>query len=198
LFEETIYVTPSRASVDEQGAIVEAVSRAIRALGLWHGPIHAECRVNEEGVFVLEVAARPIGGLSARTLRFRPTGESIGQPLISLEELLLRQATGESPAGWTREGLSSGVMMIPIPRRGVLREVAGTDEARRTPHVDEVRITAKIDQLLIPLPEGASYLGFIFATAEHQHDVERALRASHGQIRFTIDPEIPVYNRSHG
>ena len=124
-FEETIYVTPSTASEDVQRAIVNAVARAADALGLRHGPIHAECRVNDEGVFVLEVAARPIGGLCARALRFQKGAIR----LFSLEELLLRHALGESLAGWTRETRASGVMMIPIPRRGILRHVDHVDQA---------------------------------------------------------------------
>ena len=194
-FEETIYLTPSAAEV--QLAIVEAVARAAEAIGLTHGPIHAECRVNDAGVFVLEVAARPIGGLCARAVRL--------QPSRPLEEALLRHALGESPEGWRREEAASGVMMIPIPRRGTLRRVEGADQARKVSHVEDVRITAKPDQLLVPLPEGASYLGFIFARADQPSDVERALREAHARLHFTIDAEFPViapsgmqYNSRHG
>jgi hypothetical protein len=196
-FEETIYVTPSAASEATQRAIVEGITRATAAIGLHHGPIHAECRVNAEGVFVLEVAARPIGGLCARALRFSPAR-------IPLEELLIRHALGEAPA-WRREADASGVMMIPIARRGLFRGVDGVDAARRVPHIVDVQITAKIDQRLLPLPEGASYLGFIFARAERASAVESALRAAHACLRFTIDPEVPVldpsqihYNLHHG
>src|SRR5204863_4100096 len=140
-FEETIYVTPSRADARAQGAIVNAVGDAARAIGLHHGPIHAECRVNDRGVFVLEVAARPIGGLCARALRFTREGIGDSGSPIPWEELLLRQALGESPDGWTRETPASGVMMIPIPRRGILRGVDGTEAARQVPYVDDVRIT---------------------------------------------------------
>ena len=193
-FEETIYVTPSAESSRTEQAIAEGVSHAARALGLCHGPIHAECRVNDRGVFVLEVAARPIGGLCARALRFgKGTGHS-----ISLEELLLRHALGESSEDWQREPSASGVMMIPIPRCGVFRRVEGIDNARRVTGVEDVRITAKADQLLLPLPEGASYLGFIFARAAGARDVERALRAAHGCLEFTIDPRVPVVQSRHG
>ncbi len=142
--------------------------------------------MNADGVFVLEVAARPIGGLCARCLRFGP------DPIISLEELLLRQAVGESTARWRRETAASGVLMIPIPDRGILRRVDGIEAARSLVGVDDVRITAKTDQLLIPLPEGASYLGFIFAHGERAADTERSLREAHSRLCFTIDPEIPL------
>jgi hypothetical protein len=203
-FEETIYATPSSAPAFVQQAIVDAVGRAATAIGLRHGPIHAECRVNDRGVFVLEVAARPIGGLCARALRFQqgfqqgdgsPCNYTGSRPL---EELLLRHALGEAPDGWSRESSASGVMMIPIPRRGIFRRVTGIDEARRVVGVEDVRITAKPDQLLVPLPEGASYLGFIFARSERSADVEHALRASHGLLRFTIEPELPVLQSLHG
>jgi hypothetical protein len=195
-FEETIYATPSQSAPAVAAAISESVARAIRALGLRHGPIHAECRVNARGVYVLEVAARPIGGLCARALRFaRKTDAS--QALITLEELLLRHALGENSEGWEREPLASGVMMIPIPRRGVLRRVAGTDEARRVPFIEDVRITAKSDQVLVPLPEGASYLGFIFGRAARPSLVIAALREAHARLAFAIDPEVPVLQSHH-
>jgi biotin carboxylase len=196
-FEETIYVTPSMTSLAAQAAIEATIARAAQAIGLRHGPIHAECRVNADGVFVLEVAARPIGGLCARALRFEPRGIR-ARSSNSLEELLLRLATGEAPAAWVRERAASGVMMIPIPRRGVYRRVDGVDEARQVPGVDDIRITAKTDQVLVPLPEGASYLGFIFARGEHPDQAVDALRAAHARLRFTIDPEVPVYNRRNG
>ena len=224
-FEETIYLTPSAASDDTQRAIVDAVARAAHALGLHHGPIHAECRVNVHGVFVLEVAARPIGGLCARALRFSvsgvrsrfsrgderenrdltPESEAPETPPATLEELLLRHALGEDPSLYHREVAASGVMMIPIPRRGIFRHVGGVDEARAVPGVVELHITAKADQLLVPLPEGASYLGFIFARDANPAAVDRALRQAHARLAFAIDPEWPLlapgrihYNRTHG
>jgi len=209
-FEETIYLTPAAAPEAEQRAIADAVVRAVHAIGLRHGPVHAECRVNAHGVFVLEVAARPIGGLCARALRVqrRKTQDTKTQDAETprpFEELLLRHAIGEGARGWRRESGASGVMMIPIPRRGIYRGVDGVEAARAVPHVDDVRITAKTDQLLVPLPEGASYLGFIFARADRPADVDRALRTAHAQLRFTVDPEFRVltaaqinYNHDHG
>jgi ATP-grasp domain-containing protein/L-aminoacid ligase-like protein len=194
-FEETIYVTPSTAPDAMQWDILDAVARAAAAIGLTHGPIHAECRVNNRGVYILEVAARPIGGLCARSLRFRKEGEG---PLASLEEVLLRHALGESPNDWRREAAASGVMMIPIPQRGVYRSVTGVDRARAVPGVDDLQITAKTDQVLVPLPEGSSYLGFIFAHAATPDAVERALRDAHAELRFAIDPELPMLQSRNG
>ena len=201
-FEETIYVTPSVGA--DRSAIVHAIAAAGHALGLCHGPIHAECRVNANGVYVLEVAARPIGGLCAHALRFESAVRNPQSP-ISLEELLLRHALGGAVSEWRRESPASGVMMIPIPRRGMLRGVNGVEAAKRVPHIDDVRMTAKIEQLLVPLPEGASYLGFIFARVSTADDVITALRTSHHELHFVIDPELPVlaagslrYNHQHG
>lgn len=185
-FEETLYVTPSRLALDRQAAVLDAVGRACRAIGLRHGPIHAECRVAGRRITVLEVAARPIGGLCAGCLRFQADGS------MTLEELLLRHATGERVGGFRRETAASGVMMIPIPEGGVYRRVHGLDEARAVPGIDDVRITAKPDQRLVPLPEGASYLGFIFARAATPDGVEQALRTAHRQLRFVIDPALAL------
>ncbi|MBM3778686.1 MAG: ATP-grasp domain-containing protein [Acidimicrobiia bacterium] len=187
-FEETIYVTPCEMEEDVQARLGEAVAAAARALGLRHGAIHAECRVSGGVPYVIEVAARPIGGLCARALRF---GD--GRPL---EELLLRHALGEDVSTWTREAAASGVMMIPIPRRGVLKGVAGVEAARAVPYVRDVAITAGIDQVLVPLPEGRSYLGFIFARAAAAPAVVEALRAAHARLSFLIDREVPVVSHA--
>jgi biotin carboxylase len=184
-FEETIYRAPSLAPADTQARIVTAVQQTCAALGLHHGPVHAECRVSRGDVYVLEAAARPIGGLCSRALRFAPGG-------ASLEELLLRHALGEDVSSYTREALASGVMMIPIPRRGVFRGVDGVAAASAVPGVEHVQITAKVDATLVPLPEGRSYLGFIFARAEEPAAVDRALREAHGRLRFQIERDVAV------
>jgi biotin carboxylase len=190
-FEETIYITPSRASAQVQRAIVEAIGAAAAALGLCHGPIHAECRVNARGVYVLEVAPRPIGGLCSRAVRFMGRD---GSP-ASLEEVLLRHALGEDISDFLTGTAASGVMMIPIPRRGVYRGVSGVEEARSVAGIDDVRITAKVDEVLLPLPEGHSYLGFIFATADTPAGVEQSLRDAHARLAFVIERDIAIAAR---
>jgi hypothetical protein len=195
-FEETIYVTPSRASDLVQQAIVSQVAAASRALGLRHGPIHAECRVNTRGVYVLEVAPRPIGGLCARAVRFddssHPRTFAPSHPRTTLEEVLLRHAMGEDISRWTPSEDASGVMMIPIPRRGLYRGVNGVEAALAVEGIDDVRITAKMDELLLPLPEGRSYLGFIFARGENPARVEQSLRDAHAPLVFNIEREIEL------
>ena len=182
-FEETIYLTPSAI----QPVIQQATEKAIRAVGLTHGPIHAEARYDGRDVWVLEVAARPIGGLCAKVLRFDG-----GMPL---EELLLRHAAGEDIAHIQREPCASGVMMIPIGRGGVYEGVEGLDSASEIAGVEEIAITAKIGQTMEPLPEGASYLGFIFARGKAPEDVERSLRNAHARLRFQIAGKLPVIRR---
>ncbi len=195
-FEETIYLTGGEPDAADAARIEAAVAAAARAIGLRHGPVHAECRVNASGVFVLEVAARPIGGICARSLRFE---HPHGGGLLSLEDLLLRHALGEDVSGWHREVRASGVMMIPIPRRGIYKGVSDVDAARRVPGVDDVVVTAKVDQLLLPLPEGASYLGFIFAHGATAALADRALRQSaHARLSFTVTPDVPVLQSTHG
>jgi formate-dependent phosphoribosylglycinamide formyltransferase (GAR transformylase) len=198
-FEETIYVTPSRLTQSVRRQLETAVATAVTALGLNHGPIHAECRISAHGVFVLEVAARPIGGLCAKALRFESTeGRRDSQfwltTTISFEELLLRHAIGEPVSRWTREPRASAVMMIPIPRSGVYRGVDGLMTACDVLHVEEIRITAKPDQQLLALPEGSSYLGFIFARADAPAFAERSLREAHARLRFRIDPTLEILN----
>ena len=190
-FEETIYVTPSRAPQFIRQTIVDQVAAAARALGLHHGPIHAECRVNTKGVYLLEVAARPIGGLCARAVRFDGPEEL----RVPLEEVLIRHSLGEDIQAWTPSSDASGVMMIPIPKRGVYRGVQGVNDAAALDGIDDIRITAKTDQLLLPLPEGRSYLGFIFASGKDPADVEQALRDAHAMLTFEIEREIEMVRR---
>jgi biotin carboxylase len=189
-FEETIYVTPTDLARDQQREVIAHVQRGVSALGLTTGPVHAECRVGRGGVFVLEIAARPIGGLCSKVLRFvARTEPAITAPL---EEVLLRHAVGEDITCYTRERLAAGVMMIPIPKRGMLRRVDGIEEAVLVPGVEEIHISAKMDQLLEPLPEGASYLGFIFARAPERADIVPALERAHAKLQFDIATPLPI------
>ena len=173
-FEETIYVTPSRSAGAIQEAIRDTTQRAVQALGLTDGPIHAEMRINDSGVWMLEVAARPIGGLCARVLP-------------GLPELILRYAVNaqdSEPASLSQD--AAGVMMIPIPREGIYQQTQGLDKATRIRGIEDVIITAKQGQKLVPLPEGSSYLGFIFARGQNADQAEAALRESHAKLTFEI------------
>jgi hypothetical protein len=188
-FEETIYVTPSRLPESVQRAIEKCARDAVRALGLSHGPLHAEFRINDDGVWPLEVAPRPIGGLCARALRFSLDGAS--EP-IGLEELLVRHAL-ELP-GWNspREPVASGVMMIPVPKSGILEGVAGEEASRSIPGITELAITARLHDAIAAWPEGSSYLGFLFARGSTPEKVEQSLRDAHKKLSFTIAPSLPV------
>jgi hypothetical protein len=158
-------------------------------MGLYHGPIHAECRVRRGDVHVLEVAARPIGGLCARSLRFVKDGTT---ETVTFEAVLLRHALGEGIDAWRREDLASGVMMIPIPKRGTFRGVRGVEDAKAVAGIEDVQVTVKPETQLVPLPEGKTYLGFIFARAESPGAVERALRSAHGRLQFAIGRGLAV------
>ena len=179
-FEETIYVTPSRKDSATLARIAARTADAIRALGLREGPIHAELRVSADDVWVLEVAARSIGGLCSRALRFGAG--------VRLEELILRHALGLPLDGLHRESAAAGVMMLPIPRAGVLVAVHGQDQARAVPGIAGLEITIHPGRPVQPLPEGDRYLGFLFARAATPAEVEHALRTAHGQLEVVIDP----------
>jgi biotin carboxylase len=188
-FEETIYVTPSRLPSEQQTAIHRSAMQAIRAIGLSHGPVHAEFRVNGRGVWPIEVAPRPIGGMCAASLAF-VSSQHLGS--IGLEELILRHALGEDVSTLQREPTAAGVMMIPVPASGIFEHVDGVEEAKRVLHVTDVQITARLRDTILKWPEGSSYLGFIFAKAENQADAEHALREAHAKLRFRIQQTLPV------
>jgi biotin carboxylase len=177
-FEESLYVTPSREPASVLQELLYTTRLAVMALGLWHGPVHAELRYNSGGAWILETHARPIGGLCAKALRFQG-----GAPL---EEIILRHAAGEDVSQAQLEGPASGAMMIPLPKAGVYQSVEGVEEASAVPGIEEVILTAKPGQQFLALPERSSYLGFLFARGESAAQVEAALRQSHAKLRFHI------------
>ena len=188
-FEETIYITPSRLPISDQRAIEKSLLVSVQALGLGHGPVHAEFRLNENGVWPLEIAPRPIGGLCSRSLQFIPADE---RETIGLEELLLRHSLRLPGSDAPRESQASGVMMIPVPSSGIFEKVQGEDAARQTPGITSVEITARLHDFIAAWPEGSSYLGFLFASAATSQQVEEALRSAHSKLKFSLTPRLPV------
>ncbi|MDP9340268.1 MAG: ATP-grasp domain-containing protein [Acidobacteriota bacterium] len=204
-FEETIYVTPSRLGESQQRAVRKCAEEAARAVGLTHGAVHAEFRISDEtagepGVWPLEIAARPIGGLCARALRFvardglaeKSLDDSSSMGSIGLEELLFRHAMNEAVNNWRSEQQASSVMMIPVPSSGVLEKIEGEDAARATEGISEVVITARLHDYIEAWPEGSSYLGFLFARAETPEEAEQALRRAHAELSFKLVARLPV------
>ena len=182
-FEETLYVMPSRLPQAKQDEIVQTAQRACELAGLTSGPVHAEMRVNERGIWLLEIAARSIGGLCGRMLR-----HALG---MSLEELILRHIL-DRPLPQTQHGEASGVMMIPIPGRGIFLGAHNLEAALQVAAISDIQITASRGQIIAPPPEGASYLGFIFAQGMSPHAVESSLRQAHQRLVFEIQADIPV------
>ena len=179
-FEETLYVTPSRLPAAVLAEVERITAQAVRALGLREGPVHAELRVPDQGVRVLELAARSIGGLCSRALRFGAG--------VSLEQLILRHALGLGADDLARESVAAGVMMIPIPRAGTLVEVGGQAQARAVEGIDGLQITIPRGRPVVPLPEGDRYLGFLFARGLTAAAVECSLREAHARLRVRIEP----------
>lgn len=178
-FEESYYIAPSRLPRATQSSLQRRVQAACDAYGLREGPIHAECRVNSQDVWILEVAARTIGGLCGRLFR-----TAAG---CSLEELVLAHSLGRWSASERLEG-AAGVLMIPVPKAGILRRVEGVLAAQGVPHIDEVVIQLREGHELVPWPEGSSYLGFIFARAPTPEQAEAALRKAHSQLNIVVAP----------
>jgi predicted ATP-grasp superfamily ATP-dependent carboligase len=184
-FEETIYVTPSRLSEKVQQEIITVAEQAAKSLGMTQGSVHAELRYNENGPWMVEIAGRSIGGLCGQTIQF--------QTNISLEALVLKQATKTlSDGDLQRPAGANGVMMIPIEKKGLLRNVSGIEAAKKVPLITDITISLPLHHKLVPLPEGNSYLGFIFAEGQTPKEVENAIREAHKLISFDIMPDIPL------
>ncbi len=178
-FEETLFITPSRLPNQTQRELADAVERACMAAGVTEGVVHAEARINEAGVWLLEIAPRGIGGLCGRVF-----AATLG---MDSAEIVLRHAVG-LPLPVRANDSAAGVMMIPIPASGIFRGVDGLDAARAVPHITGIEITAPPGQLVAPPPEGAGYLGFLFSRAATSQQAEAALRAAHAALVVRIQP----------
>jgi len=178
-FEETYYIMPSRHPAAVQRQVTACVQTACRALGLQTGPVHAEVRIGGQGCVIMEVASRTIGGECARLL-----GAATGH---SLEALVIAQATGQAVAYSEPDG-AAGVLMMPIQRAGILRRIEGIRAARSVPGIEDISIGIREGYELVPLPEGGSYLGFMFARAASPQAVESALRTAWAELDVVVAP----------
>jgi len=185
-FEETYYITPSRHAAATRQEIIQCVRDACDGLGLREGPVHAEVRIGKSGCAIIEVAARTIGGECARLLNFG-TGHS-------LEDLVIAHATGR-PLSIERSSGAAGVLMIPITQAGSLRRIEGITRARAVPFIEDILINIRDGYELVPLPEGSSYLGFMFARAPVPGQVEASLRAAHAELKIVVAPLIRIEDR---
>ncbi len=181
-FAETIYVTPSQLPAVARAAVEQTVAAAAQAIQLVEGPVHAELRLGPDGPVVIEVAARSIGGLCGRALKFGAG--------IALEELIIAHAIGRDLGAPRREDRASGVLMLPAEQAGVLRSIDGVAAAEAVDGVREVAITARVGDTLVPLPEGHAYLGFIFAAGEAPDAVVDALRAADRALTFRVSAKL--------
>ncbi len=178
-FEETYYITPSRLPVARLDEMLRLLAAVCRALGLVQGPVHAEFRFNEQGIWPIEVAARTIGGRCAQLLS---TGSG-----RTLEELVVMQALGAMPPE-VRRSKARGVLMVPVPASGVVRRVEGIGEARRVAGIERVEIDVSTGQMLSAWPEGGAYPGFVFSSGVTPLDAERALREAAALLRIVVAP----------
>jgi len=179
-FEETIYVTPSNESDQIQSEIFKEVERGARSLGLRTGPLHAEVRITRDGIAIIEIGARPIGGMCARAHNY-----CLG---LDYSEIVLRNALGDPVEVRYNSHIPAGVMMVPVPGAGRLVGVEGVEEARRVHGVRDVFIMARPGDVIRTFPEQGCYLGFILATGSSTREVEQSLNQSHSLLQFELEP----------
>ena len=179
-FEETLYVTPSRLPKSLQEKILEETKNASNAIQLTNGPVHAELRIDRNGdPWVIDIASRTIGGKCSRAIKF-----SDG---ITLESIILSHVLGKKLPNIVPISSSSGVMMIPIPKSGVLKEVLGKEDALAIEGIEEIEITIPLGDKIVQLPEGDRYLGFIFASSKKSDETIEILKEAHKNLKFKIE-----------
>lgn len=178
-FEETIYVTPSRLAAADRQAVQAVTASACEALGLRHGPVHAELRVRDGRATVIEVAPRTIGGLCGRTVEM-----ATGRPL---ETLVLANALGTDVPRAPRQR-AAGVLMLPAPSAGRFTGVDGISAALAVPGITGIELTVAPGRYVAPAPDGSRYVGFVFATALTPAEAEAALRRAWAQLVVQVEP----------
>ncbi|MHC4221252.1 MAG: ATP-grasp domain-containing protein, partial [Planctomycetota bacterium] len=178
-FEETYYITPGQLDDQSKQALITEVSKCCAAYGLTQGPVHAEARITESGAVLLELAARTIGGQCGQLIEF-----SLQQ---KLEELVIQGMCGHLPE-LTNKADAAGVLMIPITASGILKRVEGLTDAMQVDFIKDVEIHIREGYELVPLPEGSSYLGFIFAQAPDNNKTYEALKSAYQKLRFITQP----------
>jgi hypothetical protein len=169
-FEESIYITPSNLSNEIIESVHKRLQKACQKLGLTNGPIHAEFKISNNEVFLIEINPRMIGGLCSRCLSF-------GLFKQSLEELILLSfSTGKFKKV---ELLSNyvGVLMLPVPKSGKFISI-NHNEIMKIENVSSVDITVSKNTLLQMPPNGERYLGFVFSQGENKSVVMRALESA--------------------
>jgi biotin carboxylase len=179
-FEETIYVTPPRLSQDRLSAIEMLSKRATVALGLQNGPAHCELRVTNKGIFVIEIAARLIGGACSRVFRYL-FGEDI-HPYV------LKLALGEAVRPPANRSKAAGALMLPLPGEGRLKSVHGVEDARRISGIEDVIFTAEPGDFIVPFPEQGCYVGFATASGRTPETVIDALSRACSTINIELEP----------
>ena len=179
IFQETILITPSILDEHLEFSLLETAQIALKALGIRKGPVHIELRINDKGNYILECAARSIGGLCSKVLEFKGG--------MSLEELILRSALGRNVEKTQLIDKAKGVMMMPTEKRGILREIHGIKAALAVKGITDVQITIKPGEMLEPLPKGDRYLGFLFAEGKDQDTVKIALQEAWLKIKVVLD-----------
>lgn len=178
-FEESIYVRPTNLTPEVVRRIDECLSSALSMINFRHGPVHAEFRISSSGPVLIEIGPRPIGGRCSRSMHFANGA--------TLEEVVLRHALGQDSLPNEEAIGSSGVMMIPKTESGILLEFSGVREAEKIAGIEEIIITASKGMRMEPLPEGAGYLGFIFARASSRESVVAALRSANEKIEWVVE-----------
>jgi biotin carboxylase len=178
-FEETYYITPSQLDKNEQRGLIDEIIKCCEAYGLTHGPLHAEARITNNGVVLLELAARTIGGQCGQLIEF-----SLKQ---KLEELVIQGMCGQLPET-PGSSEAAGVLMIPVTSSGILRRIEGLTAALQVKHIKDIEIHIREGYELVPLPEGSSYLGFIFAQAPDYTQTYEALKIAYRKLKFVTQP----------
>lgn len=180
-FEESIYLVPSRLPAADREGLSEVLSETVAEVGLVQGAVHAEFRLGAGAPVLIDLASRSIGGRCSSVLKFRSG--------VTLEELVIQAALGESPSDFELEPMPSGVMMLPVPRTGRLRGVTGRELALAVPGVTGLELTATPGTELLAPPRGDRYLGFLFARGDTQEAVIDSLRRAHSRLSIAISPE---------
>lgn len=179
-FPEHMSVSPTSLGKSELEQVCELAVAAVRALGLTLGAAHVEIRFDETGPKVLELGARPGGGLTIDAVESLTGLNSV----VELVRLLLGEGLPQVLDYTDRAVLYGGKVYT---HSGKLVRADGVAEARRQTGVSKFFQLHKEGDLVFAMPESAQP-HFCYYLIEGNSRSE--VLATHDRIRAMIALEV--------
>ncbi|MFJ7166376.1 pyridoxal-phosphate dependent enzyme [Streptomyces globosus] len=180
-FVESGHDFPAPLQEAERAALVDAVTRALKATGMRSGPTHTEVKLTAQGPAVIEINPRLAGGMIPELIRL-----ATGSDLL---EQQIRAAAGLPVDLAARRSGHAGIRFLLADRPGTLASVDGTGEALAAEGVERVTVTAAAGRPVRPPQNAYDRLGHVIVRGDDAAQVAAALAAARQHITVRLDAD---------